>query len=99
MRTATDASLDEALLLQREIASLKHPEDRVTEAVKHYFEVPYHVLGGKAKTLFQREHTNDFSDLVALKSAGETDLLSNFLRRHWRGKVRSRTIELGQQKH
>lgn len=79
--------LDEALLLQGQVAGLRRPEDRVIEAVKHFFERPQHILGGRAKTLFDETSTNGFSDLVALKSSCETDMLSNFLRRHWHDEV------------
>lgn len=84
-----DTWLDEALLLQAEIADLKKPKDRVIEAVKHFFEMPQHIFGGKAKTLFEKEATNGHDDLVALKAPLETDVLSNFLRSHWYGEVKS----------
>lgn len=78
---------DEALALQKDIASLRKPEDRVIEAVKHFFERPQHILGGSAKELFQETKTDGFNDLVALKPRAESDLFSDFLRRHWRDKV------------
>ncbi|KAH6989499.1 hypothetical protein BKA56DRAFT_256686 [Ilyonectria sp. MPI-CAGE-AT-0026] len=74
----------EALALQKDIASLRKPEDRVIEAVKHFFENPQHILGGSAKELFQETKTDGFNDLVALKPRAESDLFSDFLRRHWR---------------
>jgi ABC-type taurine transport system ATPase subunit len=79
--------LDEALLLQSKVASLKQPESRVIEAVRHFFNRPQHILGGKAKALFDKKATNNFNDLVAIKPSGENDMLSSFLRRHWRHKV------------
>ncbi|KAL6400323.1 monocarboxylate permease [Ilyonectria robusta] len=72
----------EALALQKDIASLRKPEDRVIEAVKHFFERPQHILGGSAKELFQETKTDGFNDLVALKPRAESDLFSDFLRRH-----------------
>ncbi|KAI0595604.1 hypothetical protein F4775DRAFT_595050 [Biscogniauxia sp. FL1348] len=68
----------ETLLLQSQIAQLKHPENRVLAAVKQFFERPHHILGGKAKTIL-----NNLSDLVTLKAPAEADYLSNFLRQHW----------------
>ncbi|OTA67809.1 hypothetical protein K449DRAFT_364252 [Hypoxylon sp. EC38] len=68
----------EALLLQSQIAQMRHPENRVLAAVRHFFQQPHPILGGKAKTFL-----DDFKDLIALKTPTETDLLSSFLRRHW----------------
>ncbi|KAI1799906.1 hypothetical protein F4811DRAFT_69281 [Daldinia bambusicola] len=68
----------EALVLQSQIAQMRHPEERVLEALRHFFERPYPILGGKAKMFL-----NNSKDLVALKAPTETDMLSNFLRRHW----------------
>lgn len=85
--SSINRALDKALLLESEIAGLKNPEDRVTEAVKHIFEQPHHILGGKAKFLFEDKPPNAFNDLVALKPSGESDFLSDFLRRHWRAEV------------
>ncbi|ORY70317.1 uncharacterized protein BCR38DRAFT_362064 [Pseudomassariella vexata] len=68
----------EAILLQSQIAQLKHPEKRVLSAVKHFFEKPHPILGGKAKKFL-----NDRQDLVSLKTPVEADYLSSFLRRHW----------------
>lgn len=50
--------------------------------MKHFFERPHHILGGKAKTYLE-----DRNDLVALKVPEEVDYLSNFLRRHWVSEV------------
>lgn len=44
----------------------------------HFFQKPYHILGGKAKRFL-----DDKNDLVAIKSPGEVDYLSSWLRRHW----------------
>ena len=70
--------LDEALLLQSQIAQLKHPDNRVLEAVTHFFQRPHPILGGKAK-----EFLNNKNDLIAIKSPGEVDFLSRWLRQHW----------------
>lgn len=86
MTSVTDSNTDEALLLQNQIAGLKQPNSRVFEAVRHFFERPHHILGGKAKNLF---HDDSSNDMVALKPSQETDLLSNFLREHWRDEVTS----------
>lgn len=82
MARVTDTNTDEALLLQSQIAGLKQPNSRVFEAIKHFFERPHHILGGKAKSLF-----DDNGDMVTLKPSQETDMLSNFLREHWRDEV------------
>ncbi|KAF4815483.1 hypothetical protein CGCTS75_v013037 [Colletotrichum tropicale] len=69
----------EMLLLQSQIAQLKHPENRPLAAVRHFFEKPYHILGGKAK-----EFLKDSADLVTLKNTNDVDYLSRFLQRHWK---------------
>lgn len=69
---------DEALLVQTEVAKLKPPVNRVLKAVRHFFETPHPLLGGKAKTFLQDEQ-----DLVALKQPEGSDYISNLLRRHW----------------
>ncbi|KAL3292575.1 hypothetical protein RB213_014224 [Colletotrichum asianum] len=69
----------EMLLLQSQIAQLEHPENRPLAAVRHFFEKPHHILGGKAKSFLK-----DSSDLVTLKSPNDMDYLSRFLQRHWR---------------
>ncbi|KAH0425847.1 hypothetical protein CcaCcLH18_10716 [Colletotrichum camelliae] len=68
----------EILLLQSQIAQLKHPEERPLAAVRHFFEKPHHILGGKAKGFLK-----DPIDLVTLKNSNEVDYLSRFLQRHW----------------
>ncbi|KAI1482226.1 hypothetical protein F4774DRAFT_334422 [Daldinia eschscholtzii] len=68
----------EALVLQNQIAQMRHPEKRVLAAVRYFFERPHPILGGKAKTFL-----NNAKDLIALKAPTETDVLSSFLRRHW----------------
>ncbi|KAF0319230.1 hypothetical protein GQ607_013479 [Colletotrichum asianum] len=68
----------EMLLLQSQIAQLEHPENRPLAAVRHFFEKPHHILGGKAKSFLK-----DSSDLVTLKSPNDMDYLSRFLQRHW----------------
>ncbi|KAH9908518.1 hypothetical protein F4778DRAFT_350218 [Xylariomycetidae sp. FL2044] len=68
----------ETLLLQSQVAQLHHPENRVLAAVKHFFERPHHILGGKAKNFL-----NSPIDLVVLKAPAEVDYLSNVLRRYW----------------
>jgi ABC-type taurine transport system ATPase subunit len=70
--------IDEALLLQSEIVKLKHPNSRVLDTYKHWFQKPYPVLGGITKTALDNP-----DDLVALNSLPEGDYLSNLLRRHW----------------
>ena len=75
-------ALYEALLLQSQIAQLRHLENRVLAAVKHHFERPHHDLGGKMKTFLSNPQ-----DLVTLNAPTEADYLSNFLRRHWRSQV------------
>ncbi|KAF4487272.1 hypothetical protein CGGC5_v005024 [Colletotrichum fructicola Nara gc5] len=68
----------EMLLLQSQIAQLKHPENRPLAAARHFFEKPYHILGGKAKSFLK-----DSSDLVTLRNPNDMDYLSRFLQRHW----------------
>ncbi|KAK1850353.1 hypothetical protein CCHR01_06978 [Colletotrichum chrysophilum] len=68
----------EMLLLQSQIAQLKPPEDRPLAAVRHIFEKPHHILGGKAKSFLK-----DQANLVTLKNPNEIDYLSRFLQRHW----------------
>ncbi|KAK2760547.1 hypothetical protein CKAH01_05233 [Colletotrichum kahawae] len=68
----------EMLLLQSQIAQLKHPEERPLAAVRHFFEKPHHILGGKAK-----EFLKNPADLVTLKNPNDIDYLSRFLQRHW----------------
>jgi hypothetical protein len=70
--------IDEALLLQSEIANLKRPNSRVLDTYKHWFQKPYPVLGGLAKTAL-----DNTEDLVALNTLPEGDYLSTLLRRHW----------------
>ncbi|KAL2288823.1 hypothetical protein FJTKL_03477 [Diaporthe vaccinii] len=67
----------EALLLQSKIARLRQPEERVLIALRHYFQVPTHILFGKAKKFLDNQ-----DDLVSLKSRAEVDFLSDFLRRN-----------------
>ncbi|KAF4890878.1 hypothetical protein CGCFRS4_v008555 [Colletotrichum fructicola] len=69
---------NEMLLLQSQIAQLKHPENRPLAAARHFFEKPYHILGGKAKSFLK-----DSSDLVTLRNPNDMDYLSRFLQRHW----------------
>lgn len=76
---------DEALVLQSQIAQLKHPENRVLEALRHWFRTPHPVIHGKA-----REFLDSRDDLVALKSPAEVDHLSRFLRRNL-----ARTVRIG----
>lgn len=40
-------SLDEALLLQREIVKLERPNKRVLDAYREWFKTPYPALGGQ----------------------------------------------------
>lgn len=74
------------LLLQSQIAQLKPPGDRPLAAVRHFFEKPHHILGGKAKAFL-----NDQDDLVTMKNPNDIDYLSRFLQRHWVTEVRSIT--------
>lgn len=74
--------LDEALLLQREIAKLKQPSNRVLDTYKTWLLKPYPVLGGQAKRFL-----DDPRDLVSLYSSSEDDYLSSFLRQYWPVKV------------
>lgn len=75
---------DEALLLQSKISHLRQPQARVLVALRHYFQVPTHILLGKAKKFLDNQ-----DDLVSLKSPVEVDYLSDFLRRHLVGNVRA----------
>ncbi|KAI1633641.1 hypothetical protein F4809DRAFT_644215 [Biscogniauxia mediterranea] len=77
----------ETLLLQSQIAQLKHPENRVLAAVKYFFERPHHKLGGKAKTFL-----NHPSDLAALKKEIARDGLSYFAR--FNERTISRTVNV-----
>lgn len=87
---ATDTSHpDEALLLQSQIAQLRQPQERVLVALRHYFQVPTHILLGKAKKFLDNQ-----ADLVSLKSRVEVDYLSDFLRRHLVGIVWTSTPSL-----
>jgi hypothetical protein len=80
--------VEEALLRQRNVANLDQPKDRVLNAYRHWFKVPRPALLGHSKKFL-----DDADDLVALKSAPESDYLSLFLRRHWPAQVR-KTREL-----
>ncbi|KAJ8123427.1 hypothetical protein ONZ43_g621 [Nemania bipapillata] len=71
-------SIDEALLLQSQVAQLHRPNKRVLETLRHWFKKPEPMLGGEAK-----KYLDDENDLVALKTSIELDYLSQFLRRHW----------------
>lgn len=77
-----DRYVDEALLLQSQIAKLSRPHKRVLDAYKHWFIKPYPLLGGRAKTFLDAA-----DDLVALNTSPESDYLSLFLRRHWPAKA------------
>ncbi|PHH87375.1 hypothetical protein CDD83_8962 [Cordyceps sp. RAO-2017] len=72
----------EALLLQSEMAKLKRPNRRVTDAYRQWFKKPYPALGERAKTFLDAS-----DDLVGLNTS-ETDHLSRFLRRHWPAKAK-----------
>lgn len=76
--------LEEALLLQSRISQLQHPQSRVLKALRHFFEEPWHILSGTAKSFLDEKN-----DLIALKSPGEVDYLSNFLRQHLDQQVRA----------
>lgn len=74
----------EALLLQSNIAQLHRPDNRVLEAVRHFFSGPlFPILGGKAKTFL-----DDVNDLVAIKTSENMDHLSRLVRQRW-GKAES----------
>jgi hypothetical protein len=75
--------VDEALLLQSEIARLKRPSSRALETYRHWFQKPYPVLGGIAKTAL-----DNTDDLVALNTLPEGDYISTLLRRYWPATVR-----------
>lgn len=81
-REAANCFLDEALLLQSEIAKLKQPSKRILDTYREWFNNPRPALGGLSKTFL-----DDPDDLVGLHSL-ETDYLSIFLRRYWPFKVR-----------
>ncbi|KAL3495319.1 hypothetical protein BJX62DRAFT_246055 [Aspergillus germanicus] len=68
----------EALLLQSEIVKLKRPNSRVLDTYKHWYQKPFPVVGGIAKTAL-----DNADDLVALNTLPEGDYLSTLLRRHW----------------
>ncbi|KAL2208412.1 hypothetical protein CC79DRAFT_1395407 [Sarocladium strictum] len=68
----------EALLLQREIAKLKQPSNRVLDTYRTWLLKPYPVLGGQAKRFLDHPQ-----DLVSLHSSSEDDYLSSFLRQYW----------------
>jgi hypothetical protein len=70
------------MLLQSEILRLKRPHQRALDAYRHWFQKPYPVLGGQAKTSL-----DDASDLTVLNMPPETDYLSTFLRLHWPARV------------
>ncbi|KAK2603127.1 hypothetical protein N8I77_009607 [Diaporthe amygdali] len=70
----------EALLLQSKIAHLRQPKERVLVALRHFFQIPTHLLLGKAKKFLDNK-----DDLVALKPQ-EIDYLSDFLKHHLVGK-------------
>lgn len=66
------------------MSTLRNPESHAQEAVRDFMERPYHILGGKAKTIFNDEFKDD---LASLRAPAETDMLSRILRRNWPGKV------------
>lgn len=73
-----DNFIDQALLLQSQIAQLKHPQSRVLAVLRDWLKTPYAILHGKAQDYLELNK----NDLVALKSPAEMDFLSVFLRRH-----------------
>lgn len=75
--TKADKTVDETLLLQSQIAQLKHPKRRVLSALQHFFQFHHPIIHGKAKDFLKNKN-----ELVAVKSPAETDCLSDFLRRH-----------------
>jgi len=79
--------LDEALLLQSQIANLDRPSSRVLTAFRNWFngknrypksrgESP--ILTGRAKSML-----DDEKDLAALRPPTDKDALSRFLQDHW----------------
>lgn len=79
--------LDEALLLQSQIANLDRPSSRVLTAFRNWFngknrypkscgENP--ILTGRAKSML-----DDEKDLAALRPPTDKDALSRFLQDHW----------------
>lgn len=77
-----DLCTDETMILQSEILRLKRPHQRALEAYRHWFQKPYPVLGGQAKTAL-----DDAGDMTVLNMPLETDYLSKFLRLYWPAKV------------
>jgi hypothetical protein len=78
--------VDEALLLQSEIAKLCKPPRRTLEAVQTWFrtgssrkDAQYNpILGGAATDFLANSQ-----DLACLKAPQHSDALSRLLRRHW----------------
>ncbi|SMQ48024.1 unnamed protein product [Zymoseptoria tritici ST99CH_1A5] len=72
-----------ALLQAGEIAKLKQPSNRVMTAYRHEFSKMD--IRGDAAAMLDVE-----SDLVALKPPPDGDLLSNMIRNHWPGSIKTR---------
>ena len=90
--------LDEALLLQSQVAGLHRPQHRVLKHFRDWFsgEMRSHkkpIIAGKARRML-----DDKDDLVALKVAADPDLLSHLVQDHWflAVSVPSVSIPLGQ---
>ena len=88
-----DFILDEALLLQSQIAALPPPRSNQMQIVRDYFRGPDNFDGRYTRKLggldYCRLDTENKEDLVALKPPAEDDLLSRILQRHGWFRVRS----------
>lgn len=84
-----DASPDETLKLQSEIAAMHRPEERALRAMRNWLEQPWPVLGGRS-----RHFLEDETDLVSLKVPAEADFLSKRLRACWPGQVMGSPVSL-----
>ena len=76
-------SLDEALLLQAQIAALGRPGSRVLTAFRAWFSGEARssarpIIAGRARRML-----DDKDDLVALRVPAEPDVLSRLVQDHW----------------
>jgi len=75
--------LDEALLLQSQVAGLHKPQNRVLKHFRDWFSgemrpLKKPIIAGRARRML-----DDKDDLVALRVAADPDLLSRLVQDYW----------------